>query len=1500
MAKRKKRNRKKSKRGPSQKRETQHLSGAAGSPPLPPQRILSRTDWAGPDGSIGAYIRVETEKTLRAYQVQPNLIDRDANHEEDTARGGYANRQLFELVQNGADALSGSEGGRIWIRLTPTHLYCADEGRALDPDGVRALMFSYLSPKRGTSEIGRFGLGFKSVLGVTNTPEFFSRFGSFRFDRERAKGLLQTIAPTAERYPVLSLPEAIDPWPEKDADPFLSDLMSWAVNIVRLPLKADSHGHLDKQIEEFPAQFLLFVEHVKELVLQSDQTKAAHKIKLSKNGSYRNLDDSGITSRWMLSKTIHRLSQDARDDSRALDDAEEVPITWAAPVKDLTERGNFWSFFPTMTMCRLAGILNAPWKTNEDRQNLLRGVYNDELVNAAAKVAAAALPGLSTTADPAHHLDALPRRHYQGDSDYSDRLRDQLNAALKDRAIAPDQDGKLRALSELSYPPQHSYPRQEMNPEALERWAAYEARPSGWIHHSAVTRRGANRLAALDRLYSANGSSSTLPRATIAEWLEALLDGGGSEPTHEASLAASAAAIQTAALIPAEVRRGSSLGKIVITADGQRVEPDAERVFLGGEHGWGVGLLVHPELESDPETLRALKQLGLKPASAENAFREYVKETFANPWRANWSEFWSRARSIACERSAAIITSSGDGWCDSLKVRTLDVQWRSLFDSLLPGPIVPGDGSRDGNVTIDVQFHEDDIPLLQRLGAVDAPRSEHLLSVKMSRRFIADKQERFVKRKLPSRPQLDYLEFDSFTTSGPLDVLNLLSEEGKAQYTWELLDLPASYECWTMRHRTRGDVYPRVQFESPALEELRCYGRIKTDAGIRALADGLGDSPQDRAVLHKLLSHPQADRIREVFDLDEQPGILADPIGEDLPVPLVDEWPGLEPDLAPEQKELQLVRCDGFRRLDGVEGEPDCIIRDGFVYVARHDDEECELRCVLHELGLNLGDDRIRWILLRLTQEGVQIARDDVRRYTTDEERLLAAVGRRELLGRLPMGLLVMLLKEHGESLPGIEAAKAAISIFHTSALREYRHALDHLDPPKQWAGSQRAVAFVRSLGFGEEWAGERNARRDPYVDVDGPYTLPDLHDYQRRVVENVRSLINSNGGFGERRGMISMPTGSGKTRVAVQSVVEAIRADGFKGGILWVADRDELCEQAVEAWRQVWSSEGTQAKRMRISRMWAGQPQPMLTGDVNVIVATIQTLSAKIARQPDSYEFLADFKLLVFDEAHRSVAPTFTSVMAELGLTRWRRPQEPFLLGLTATPYRGHDERETGRLVRRYSRNRLDEGAFASDDPEAVIQELQGMRVLARADHDTIEGGSFRLSDDERRQSREAPWLPRSVENRIASDAERTGRIIEAYGQLIDPDWPTLVFATSVEHSQTVAALLTRTGIKARAVSAETETSVRRRIVEDFRAGEIKALVNYGIFREGFDAPKTRAIIVARPVYSPNLYFQMIGRGLRGVKNGGNDRCLILNVRDNIENYQRKLAFSELDWLWD
>lgn len=975
------------------------------------------------------------------------------------------------------------------------------------------------------------------------------------------------------------------------------------------------------------------------------------------------------------------------------------------------------------------------------------------------------------------------------------------------------------------------------------------------------------------------------------------------------------AAIQTASLLPKSIRANSFLGYIVLTADGRLVAPNQDSVFLGGNHASSATDLVHPQLETDTETLDALRKLGIRPASPETVLREVVSKLLQAPASSNgdrWVDFWRRARDVEQSAAAEIVREFDDwrsypyDWRGYLQVRTVAGQWRTLYEALLPGPIVPDDGSRDGNVAIDVQFHGPDMGLLRELGAADKPIEDWPISHghwtgKELEKYQKNCRDQFTQRDLPQTPHSYLLNFDRITTTEPLDVLESLSEEGRTLYTSHLLDLPATYEQWTMRHDTR-EIYPPMDFESPALAVLREHGRIRTVDGIRKLSDGLGDPPKDRAVLHELLRHPQADRIRQAFDLHAKADLLVDPVRGDSPIPLVDEWPGLKPRLSEQQADLQLVRCDGFRRFDGeTDGdEPDCIERDGSIYVARRHDEEQEIRLVLQALRLRITNNgEIERILLGLTPEDVQEERDKVSRCSTDEERLLTAVSETELRRRLPQSLLAILEDTQG-SLSGIEVAKAAISVFHTGALREYRDALARLDPPKQWAGRRPAVEFVRSLGFDEEWAGDPNTRREPFVEVDGPYSLPPLHGYQLEIVSNVKDLIRSNGALTGRRGMISMPTGSGKTRVAVQAIVEAIREDELKGGILWVADRDELCEQAVESWRQVWASEGTQATRLRISRMWAGQHPLLPTGDMHVIVATIQTLSAKMKSQASSYEFLADFKVLVFDEAHRSVAPIFTSVMEELGLTRWKRPHEPILIGLTATPFRGRDRQETERLVSRYGKNRLDEGAFASKDPEKVIEELQTKQVLARADHATIQGGNFLMSPDELRQSRQTPyWLPQSVEDRIARDADRTRRIIEAYRKRIDPDWPTLIFATSVEHSKTVAALLTRMGVKARVVSAETETSVRRRIVEEFREGEIKALVNYGIFREGFDAPKTRAIVVARPVYSPNLYFQMIGRGLRGVKNDGNERCLILDVRDNIQNFERRLAFSDLDWLW-
>lgn len=1485
--------------------------------------------WAGPSGPIGTYISEDTRKTLEAYRSQSDLILEHANHEEDTARGGYAHRQLFELVQNSADALAGSNGGRICIRLTSKYLYCADEGKPVDKAGVRALKSSHMSSKRGTAEIGRFGLGFKSVIGVTDCPEFFSRSGSFKFDRDESVRLIRAVVPSSERYPILRLPVAIDPARGVEDDPVLHEFMSWATNIVRLPLRPGSNEDLKRQITAFPQEFLLFVNHVSQLTMEMGG-QVVRTFNLNRQGEISVLKDGENESQWLVVSDEHRLSEEAKSDRRSLDDVDNIQVSWAIPINRLDSTGHFWAFFPTMTTSPLPGILNAPWKTNEDRQNLLKGVYNDELIDFAAGLAAKTITKLQTKADPARHLDALPRRSEPGDPEHFSRLRSELYRQLQDYELAPGQKGDLIHVRDALYPPKELTDSIDM--DLFESWATYRYLPDKWLHVRALTRR---RLARLDSLYlsylknhmqQSPSSSTSIPRQSIAKWLEAItfhaksIERRGEPNWQELAIEASTAAIQTAVLIDARIRnRHDKLGSIIFTSQGKWVIPDPNKVFLSESTSFHHDAeTTHPHLYGDPKTLQSLKQLGLQYLSPEVALKALISEVkyYIQDWdNDDWSNLWGKIRAVNQSTAVELITSnlndysqwSRRGWHDLLHVQTIAGSWSPLSKTLFPGGVVPKDGSRDGDIAIDLKFHAIDVNLLQKLGATDTSTTNYPLSSDRYFSFLRSCRRRFIQKVVedpningtPQEKKLEFIRWEAHTTSGPLDVFELLSEEGKLLYTKDLLDVPDTYDQWMMEHETR-KIYGTQYFESPAVEALLEYGRIRTERGISNLSEGLSPNP-DSLVVKELLRHRNADQIVKTFDLCVETQIAVEAIGEDESIPLIDIWPGFRPYLSDQQMDLRVVRCDELLQFGTGTDDPrlDCTLRDSTIYVVRQNEEE-ELQHILEELEIELEIfASIRDILEYKTPEEVERARALIRECATDEERLLAAVGETALQERLPWGLLEIMEQDQG-NLTGVQIAQAAIATFHTGALREYRHDLDHLGPPGQWAGSPKAVRFVQSLGFGEDWAGSKIQKRSPYVEVVGPYSLPPLHDFQCIIVDNVKNLIRSRKDQGEGRGMISMPTGSGKTRVAVQAIVEAIREGQLKGNILWIADRDELCEQAVEAWTQVWSSEGSKATRLRISRMWGGQPTPLPTEDIHVVVASVQTIYSRIADRRATLEFLTDLKLLVFDEAHRSVTHSHTTVMKELGLDRRRRSDEPILIGLTATPYRGHNQQETARLVNRYGKNRLDAGAFSSDDPEKVVQELQTMDVLAKADHAIIEGGRFRLSHEELQESEKAPWLPRSVENRIAEDADRTRRIVQAYLDRTGRSWPTLIYATSVEHSQVIAALLVTKGIEARAVSANTDTRTRRRTVEGFRNGEIAVLVNYGIFREGFDAPKTRAVIIARPVYSPNLYFQMIGRGLRGVKNGGNDRCLILDVNDNVVNFQKKLAFSDLDWLWD
>lgn len=1493
--------------------------------------LVETMRWCGPDDDLGRYVASQCDNTLRSYREQPLSVVEHANLERDTAHGGYQHRQMYELVQNAADALwSGpgsarrdginaaehSDRGRIEVRLSKRCLYCADDGDPIDESGMTALMFSHMSPKRATGQIGTFGLGFKAVLGVSDDPEFYSRSGSFRFQRSRSAQQIRAVVPreaAVRNFPVLRLPEPIEPLDAREDDPVLSEMMSWATNVVRLPLKRAAFDDLKRQMADFPAEFILFVPHVASLTLIVGDGSLQRHVQLTREGDDFVLDDGTDSARWRVFQRSYRLSAAARADRRPGDDADEVQIWWAAPVDHAQRHDRFWAHFPTETACLVSGILNAPWKTNEDRQNLLTGEYNDELVRAAAVLVAGELPSLSHADDPARHLDLLPRRHEPGDNRHADLLRDVVNELLSARQVVPDQTGELRQITSVCYLPRELERSSSQSVDALRRWETSPSRPIDWLHHSAYRRA---RFSAIGRLFEQ--TDEFLLQQPVIAWLEALVrnaDAANAVP-------ASAAAIQAAALLPVDVRNGIDRSQIVYSMAGGWLPLDPERVFLS-DPAPAVGAKldprtsVHAGLLTDDATLTALKAMGFAQPSAESEFNlvagsvldsMIVPEDAASVYERLWVRFWTLSRLVSETAARDVISSYGDFRRD-VRVRTLAGAWSPVYEVLIPGAIVPIDGSRDGEVGVDLGFHGADLRLLEWLGVGETAQHLEQLTVDPAFwRYARDCEDKYRQQRLQRNPQSGMLGFFRSDGVGPLSVIRRLSDEGRMLYTSSLMDVDSIYESYDYGHRgTSGAQYPINGFESPALNEIRRWGRVATTAGFAHVGSALGANPDDPEALEALYRHSNAAKIKEALD-------LADPapttFGEQAPIPLTDMWPTVATHLTADDADAQLVRCD---QIFVAGKQRDCVYSAPSIFLAsgEDDDEYSELHLVSRAMDLSLTGRQVMDIVDGTTAAEVEQRRQAIRNCSSDAERVLAAVGERALRDRLPRSLVRIVEKECADagSLP-VAIAESALATYHTGTLREFRAALKRLDPPKQWAGSRRAVSFVRSLGFSEEWAGEPGRADDPFEQVEGPLKLGGLHDYQRAIADRLKDLLSSpDRGEQDRRGLISLPTGAGKTRVAVQAVVEARRDQSFRGDVLWVADRRELCEQAVQAWKQVWRSEGIEDARLRVSRLWGGNASPTATDDWHVIVASIQTLHARLSHQRLQQELLEGVGLVVFDEAHRSIAPTYTTAMAEIGLTYRQSADEPALLGLTATPYRGHNEAETRWLANRYGQNRLDAGAFSSDDPHSVISHLQDTAVLARADHALIDGGTYELTRDEQAEiakfggsdatTPRRGFLPTSVEERIAEDAERTDRILEAYERHVSEDWPTLIFATSVDHSKTLAALLTLRGITARAVSGETDTASRRRVVDGFRAGEINVLVNYGVFREGFDAPKTRAIIVARPVYSPNLYFQMVGRGLRGPLNGGDERCLILNVQDNIENYGEELAFADVDWLW-
>jgi superfamily II DNA or RNA helicase len=616
------------------------------------------------------------------------------------------------------------------------------------------------------------------------------------------------------------------------------------------------------------------------------------------------------------------------------------------------------------------------------------------------------------------------------------------------------------------------------------------------------------------------------------------------------------------------------------------------------------------------------------------------------------------------------------------------------------------------------------------------------------------------------------------------------------------------------------------------------------------------------------------------------------------PVPLTDFFPRLRQRF-PESTAWKLAYCSELIKIvstpDGPREEPLTEAVDGVtVLLCGEHDEESMLAAVDRQLVLRLGPDGRR-SLLRLQERDANDRRlQQVREETDLAAKLVLAVGASRLLAALPPGLETADRQLRGVAVDGPRAAELLIAAHGENILQVLAPALleAEFDVPRQWTGTLRAREFVRSFRFPEAWAGdpETPASAAPYETVPGPRKSLVLHDYQRALVEKIYEHLAKGE---DMRAMIQIPTGSGKTRIAAEAGVRAIRDGVIRGPILWITQSRELAEQAIETWSYVWQVEGAD-QPLRITRMWGGMPDAVPVKDGPQVVVAIDD-TAVVRLPKEGYAWLRDCALVIVDEAHFAVPKTYTSILDQLGIDR-RGAARP-LLGLTATAFRGDSDEETGTLVARFGRKRLDYGVFENDDAYGY---LQSIGVLARVEPEELLGGSYSLSAEQVSAMRgtEAMALPADAMRGLERDVERTRRIVQRILGL-DPDWPVLVFATSVEHAQVLAALLNDRGRAAGSIDGKTPPNIRRNRVAAFKEGRIRVLTNYKVLTQGFDAPAVRAVVVARPTFSPNTYIQMIGRGLRGELNGGKDSCLILNVKDNIENFGRDLAYTRMEHLW-
>ena len=362
------------------------------------------------------------------------------------------------------------------------------------------------------------------------------------------------------------------------------------------------------------------------------------------------------------------------------------------------------------------------------------------------------------------------------------------------------------------------------------------------------------------------------------------------------------------------------------------------------------------------------------------------------------------------------------------------------------------------------------------------------------------------------------------------------------------------------------------------------------------------------------------------------------------------------------------------------------------------------------------------------------------------------------------------------------------------------------------------------------------------------------------RIVDRPRSVqivreLSEHFSEGNRKALIHMATGTGKTRVAMAIIDLLINANIVRN-VLFLADRVALVNQAESSGFQQFFTEPVVDLRKGFSQ----------TG--RLYVSTVQTLMGGNPKRLVDRFSPGFFDLIIFDEAHRSYYDKNNYINEFFDAIK---------IGLTATPR----EHETKNTYDMFSCDRGKPTVEYSYD-EAVLDKVLVPYKAEIIETERLSLGikGAELSNELKDQLRRQELNPEETEftgsqfDRVFMDDKVNELIVREFMNTCyksDEGKPckSIFFCASQRHAKHLKKIFGKAfpilSNDIQVITSEmyrSEDEVKRFQLES----EPRIALSVGMLDTGVDVPEVCNLVFVKPVYSPIRFWQMIGRGTRNL----------------------------------